>query len=188
MSGLTNVLVICAVVVLVIARQFKAQEVTADKRWWVVPAVLVFLAVRDPDLLDPQQRTLSAVLLGTEVLVGIGLGAAWARTTHLWRGQDGVVWSKSTKASALVLVVGMAARAGLFGVGALLDIHQGSPAMMLAIAATLLVRSGILVLRARPLAPAYGGADTSYAPRMPHEPTRQNTFQGYAEPLRKDRV
>lgn len=39
MSGLANVLVVCAVVALVIVRQFKAQQITTDRRWWVIPAV-----------------------------------------------------------------------------------------------------------------------------------------------------
>ncbi|MGW4390833.1 DUF1453 domain-containing protein [Streptomyces sp. NBC_00063] len=151
MSGLTNVLVIIAVVVLVVVRQFKAQQITMDKRWWVVPAVLVFMALRKPDLLDPHHQALSASLMGLELLVGLAIGAGWAWTTRLWTAQDGTVWSKSTKASGAVWIVGVAIRAGLYAAGAAFGIKQGSAALMLALAATLLVRSGVLIWRAQSL-------------------------------------
>ncbi|RVU28353.1 DUF1453 family protein [Streptomyces antnestii] len=154
MSGFTNVLVIIAVVVLVVARQFTAQQITADKRWWVVPAVLVFMAVRKPDLLDPYHQALSAALIGLELLVGLAIGAGWAWTTRLWTAQDGAVWSRSTKASGAVWIVGVAIRVGLYAAGAAFGVKQGSAALMLALAATLLVRSGVLVWRAQSLRPA----------------------------------
>ncbi|MGX1674391.1 DUF1453 domain-containing protein [Streptomyces sp. NPDC055400] len=158
MSGLTNVLVIVAVVVLVVVRQFKAQQITMDKRWWVVPAVLVFMALREPGLLDSHHQALSASLMGLELLVGIALGTGWAWTTRIWTAQDGTVWSKSTKAGGAVWVVGIAVRAGLYAAGAALGIKQGSAALMLALAATLLVRSGVLIWRAQSLRPAPQGA------------------------------
>ncbi|MFF1259326.1 MULTISPECIES: DUF1453 domain-containing protein [unclassified Streptomyces] len=151
MSGLTNVLVIIAVVVLVVVRQFKAQQITMDKRWWVVPGVLVFMALRKPDFLDPHHQALSASLMGLELLVGLAIGAGWAWTTRLWIAQDGTVWSKSTKASGAVWIVGVAIRAGLYAAGAAFGIKQGSAALMLALAATLLVRSGVLIWRAQSL-------------------------------------
>ncbi|MET8683330.1 DUF1453 domain-containing protein [Streptomyces sp. NPDC004732] len=167
MSGLTNALVICAVVVLVVVRQFKAQEIGTDRRWWLIPAVLIFMAVRDPDLLDPQHRAASVALLAAELVVGLAMGAGWARTSHVWTESDGTAWSKGTKATAVVWAVGIGLRAGLFGIGALLDVRQGSPGLMLALAATLLVRSGLLVLRAGTGRSAYGMAHA--AP----EPTRK---------------
>ncbi|MFG2501986.1 DUF1453 domain-containing protein [Streptomyces sp. NPDC048441] len=164
MSGLTHVLVICAVIALVIVRQFKAQQISADRRWWVIPAVLVFLAVREPDVLDAHHQVVSAVLLGAEVLVGLAIGLGWARTTHVWTEPDGAVWGKGSKATALVWGVGIGLRLGLFGVGALLGVRQGSAALMLALAATLLVRSAMLAQRAGLFRPAYGVADAAYKP------------------------
>ncbi|MEU7583106.1 DUF1453 domain-containing protein [Streptomyces sp. NPDC041068] len=147
MSGLTNALVICAVVVLVVVRQFKAQQIGADRRWWLIPAVLVVMAVREPDLIDSRHQAASVTLLAAELVVGLAMGAGWARTSHVWTEPDGTVWSKGTKATAVVWAVGIGLRAGLFGIGALLHVRQGSAALMLALAATLLVRSGLLVLR-----------------------------------------
>ncbi|NEC27707.1 DUF1453 domain-containing protein, partial [Streptomyces sp. SID8111] len=46
MSGLMNAVVIVAVAVLVIARQFRATRIGTDRRWWLVPAVLAFIALR----------------------------------------------------------------------------------------------------------------------------------------------
>ncbi|OIJ62913.1 DUF1453 family protein [Streptomyces mangrovisoli] len=162
MSGLVNALVIVAVVVLVIVRQFRARRIGADRRWWLVPAILAVVALREPGMVDSHHPTQSALLLGAELVLGLATGAGWAWTTRVWAEPDGALWSKSTKASVAVWGVGIAARAGLFALGAALGIHQHSSALMLALAATLLVRSGILVWRAQSLtatpapAAAYG--------------------------------
>ncbi|MFD4632814.1 DUF1453 domain-containing protein [Streptomyces sp. NPDC058284] len=166
MSGLTNALVICVVVVLVVVRQFKAQQIGTDRRWWLIPAVLVFMAVREPDLIDPQHRTASVALLAAELFVGLAMGAGWARTSHVWTERDGTPWSKGTKATAVVWAVGIGLRAGLFGVGSMLHVRQGSATLMLALAATLLVRSGLLLLRA-------GFGHTMYGAAAAHRPMRK---------------
>lgn len=156
MSGLVNALVICAVVVLVVARQFRAHRVGTDRRWWIVPVVLAVIALREPGLVDPHHRTEAILLIGSELVIGLVLGAAWAWTTRMWAEPDGTVWSKSTKAGAAVWGVGIALRLGLFGIGALLGVHQDSSALMLALAATLLVRSGLLAWRSQTLNPVDG--------------------------------
>lgn len=171
MSGLVDALVILAVAVLVITRQFRTQRITADRRCWVVPAVLVILALREPGLLDPHHRTMSAFLLGAELLIGLATGAGWAWTTRMWRTPDGAVWSRSTKASLLAWTVGIAVRAGLFGLGAALGLRQDTSALLLALAVTLLVRSGILVRRAQTLPPA-SGQSTAYGDGRP-QPSRK---------------
>ena len=151
MSGLVNALVIVAVVALVIVRQFRTSRVDPGRRWWVLPGILTFLALREPGLLDARHPTASAVLLGAELIVGLATGAGWAWTTRIWVEPDGAVWSKSTRASVAVWTVGVVVRVGLFAVGTLLGIHQDSPALLLALAGTLLVRSGILAGRAQSL-------------------------------------
>lgn len=157
MSGLVNALVIAAVVVLVIVRQFRAAPVGGNRRWWLVPAILAFVALREPRILDAHHHTASALLLGAELLIGLATGAAWAWTTRIWAEADGTVWSRSSRASVAVWIAGIALRAGLFALGTALGIHQDSSALMLALAATLLVRSGILVVRARSLEPVPTG-------------------------------
>lgn len=69
------------------------------------------------------------------------------------------------------LGAGIALRAGRFGVGALLGIHQESAALMLGLAATLLVRSGILIWRVQPLkqVPAQAAAYGDHLPRSPRK-------------------
>ncbi|MER6070829.1 DUF1453 domain-containing protein [Streptomyces sp. NPDC001817] len=162
MSGLVNALVIVAVAALVIARQFRARAISTDRRWWLIPAVLAVVALREPGILDAHHRADSAVLLAVELFVGVATGAGWAWTTRIWTEPDGVVWTKSTKASVAVWIVGIALRIGIYAVGTVLGLHQGSSALMCALAATLLVRGGILVWRAQSLgaadrpAPAYG--------------------------------
>jgi hypothetical protein len=160
MSGLVNALVIAAAVALVIVRQFRAQQIGAGRRWWLVPVILGLVALREPGIVDVHHQAESIALLGAELLIGLATGAGWAWTTRIWAEPDGAVWSKSTKASVTVWGVGVALRVGLFALGAALGVHQDSSALLLALAATLLVRSGILLWRAQSLwpAPAHGPA------------------------------
>lgn len=169
MSGLVNVLVIVAVAALVIVRQFSARRVSSDRRWWLVPVILAAMALRSPGVLDAHHRIGSVLLLAGEVLIAVATGAGWAWTTRMWAEPDGTVWSKSTKASGAVWAAGVALRVGCIAFGLLLGIHQNSSALMLGLACTLLVRSGMLVLRAQSLtastgpAAMYGDDMTSWA-------------------------
>ncbi|MBK3576717.1 DUF1453 family protein [Streptomyces sp. MBT65] len=162
MSGLVNALVIVAVVAVVIVRQFGARRIDTDRRWWLLPVILGVVALRDPGILDAHHHTESALLLAVELVIGLATGAGWAWTTRLWVETDGSVWSKSTKASGGVWIVGIALRVGLMALGAVVGVHQNSSALMLGLAATLLVRSGVLAWRAQSFtgaagsAPAYG--------------------------------
>ncbi|MFF9771136.1 DUF1453 domain-containing protein [Streptomyces sp. NPDC014636] len=162
MSGLVNALVIVAVVATVIARQFRAHPIDTDRRWWLLPVVLAVVALREPGILDVHHRAESAVLLAVEILIGLATGVGWGWTTRIWTAPDGIVWTKSTKASVAVWVLGIALRGGVFALGSTLGLHQDSSALMLGLAGTLLVRGGILAWRAQPLgtvsspAPAYG--------------------------------
>ncbi|MCG0062943.1 DUF1453 domain-containing protein [Streptomyces tricolor] len=167
MSGLVNALVIVAVGAMVITRQVRARAIDTDRRWWVLPVVLAVIALREPGVLDPHHRTESAALLAVELLIGLATGAGWAWTTHVWTAPHGVIWTKSTKASAAVWVAGIALRAGVLALGSVLGLHQDSSALLLGLAATLLVRAGILARRARFVsavsgpAPAYGDDNRS---------------------------
>ncbi|MET9825319.1 MULTISPECIES: DUF1453 domain-containing protein [unclassified Streptomyces] len=169
MSGLVDVLVIAAVAALVIVRQFRASRIDTDRRWWVLPAVLAVVALREPGLIDAHHPTASVLLLAAEILVGLATGAGWAWTTRVWVEADGAVWSRGSRASVAVWGVGIALRAGLFGIGALLGLRQDSSALLLALAATLLVRSGILAWRAQAQRPA-GVPGSAYGAAVP-QPT-----------------
>jgi hypothetical protein len=154
MSGLVDALVIVAVIALVFVRQSRARRIDTEKGWWVLPAVLAVVALREPGVIDAHHHMTSIVLLGAELFAGLAIGVGWAWTTRIWVERDGAVWSKSTKASGAVWILGIALRAGLLALGAVLGVHQDSSALLLALAATLLIRSGILVWRARSLEPA----------------------------------
>ncbi|MER5280460.1 DUF1453 domain-containing protein [Streptomyces sp. NPDC002809] len=172
MPGLVNVLVIIAVIALVVARQCSARQLSGDRRWWVLPGVLLVMALREPGIVDPRHETLSVVVLGAELAVGLVTGAGWAWTTRLWRAEDGTLWSKGTRATVYVWTGGLILRAALYGLAAALGIHQGTPALMMALAATLLVRSGVLARRAAEIPQPYRG------------PAEGLSFR----PVRKDRV
>ncbi|MEU6369193.1 DUF1453 domain-containing protein [Streptomyces sp. NPDC046931] len=171
MSALVNALVIVAVAALVIVRQFRARRVDTDRRWWLLPVGLTVVALRGTGILDARHPVESALLLAAELLIGVATGAGWAWTTRIWAEVDGAVWSRSTKASVVVWTAGIALRVALFACGALLGVHQDSSALLLALAGTLLVRAGILVWRARSLAPSARPA-WAYGEGMPR-PTRR---------------
>jgi hypothetical protein len=158
MSGLVDALLIVVAVVVVLARQFRASRIDTGRRWWLLPIVLAVVALREPGLVDAHHRTASVTLLTAELLTGLAIGAGWAWTSRIWTEPDGAVWSRSTKASASVWAVGIALRVGLFALGAVMGVHQDSSALLLALAATLLVRSGTLVRRAHALRPATAAA------------------------------
>ncbi|MFE3603476.1 DUF1453 domain-containing protein [Streptomyces sp. NPDC059096] len=157
MSSLINVVLIAAVVALVVVRQARPRRVaTGGRGMFVAPAVLVLFSLRQPGLLDADDRALSLVLLAAELVVGVAMGVGWARTSRLWADENGTVWSKGTRATLVVWVAGIAVRLGLMGVGALLGVHQGSGALMLALASSVLVR-GVLLARRAPTAAVPGG-------------------------------
>ncbi|MEV8569251.1 DUF1453 domain-containing protein [Streptomyces sp. NPDC051322] len=155
-STLTDALVMVAVVALVLVRQFRPQQITHDRRWWLIPAVLVFFALRQHGLLDAHHRTESVALIAAELLTGLAVGAAWAWTTKVWTEPDGSAWARGTKATAAVWVLGIGIRLGVAGIAALAGVKLGSGALLLALAASLLVRSGVLVWRAGRIQPSYG--------------------------------
>ncbi|MEU0411619.1 DUF1453 domain-containing protein [Streptomyces griseorubiginosus] len=173
MSGLVDALLIVVAVVVVIGRQFRASRIDSGRRWWLLPVILAVVALREPGLVDLQHRTASIALLAAELLIGLAIGAGWAWTSRIWTEPDGGVWSRGTKASGAVWGVGIALRAGLFALGAAIGVHQDSSALLLALAATLLVRSGTLLWRAHSLRPA---AATATAPAPAYgEPMSRST-------------
>jgi hypothetical protein len=155
MSGLVNALVIVAVIGVVIARQLRPRQVSAGGRWWVIPAILAVMAVRDGGLIDPDHRDLAFALLAAELVVGAAMGVVWATTTRMWTEKDGTVWSQGTKATIAVWVLGIAIRIGLFGAAAAMGVHQHTGSILLAVAATLLIRAGVLMWRAQHVESSY---------------------------------
>lgn len=155
MSGLVNAVVILAVVGVVIARQLRPRKVAAGGRWWLIPAVMAVLAVRDGGIIDSGHQEASTVMLAAEMLVGAAMGVVWATTTRIWTEPDGSVWAQGTRATIGVWVAGIAIRVGLYGGAAAMGVHQHTGSVLLAVAVTLLIRSGVLLWRAQSLAPSY---------------------------------
>ncbi|MGG7571064.1 DUF1453 domain-containing protein [Streptomyces sirii] len=156
MSGLLNIVVITAAVAFVFIQQFKAQRLKPEgRKWWLIPAVLTVMALRQPGALDARHHTAAAVLLAVELLIGLACGAGWAWTTRIWTDAEGVVWTKGGWAAAGVWLCGMALRAALKGVATAMGIHQGSAAITLGVAAMLLTRSGVTAWRAQDLQQTY---------------------------------
>ncbi|MGW2185452.1 DUF1453 domain-containing protein [Streptomyces sp. NPDC001667] len=157
MSGFIDVAVIVAVCATVLVRQTRPHKMMDDaRRWWVLPAVLVVLAVRQPGLIDAGHRVASVGLLAGGVLAGLATGAAWAWTTRIWFDGSGALWARGGKATAAIWLGGVALRVALYGLGVLAGVHQGGSATMVTMAAMLLARSGVLAHRAQDFRPAYG--------------------------------
>ncbi|WP_329041151.1 DUF1453 domain-containing protein [Streptomyces sp. NBC_00178] len=172
MSGLFDILVICAVVALLVVRQFSAQRVGDERRWWLLPAVLTLVALKNDGVLDPRHEAMSGAMLGAGLLVGLVTGAGWGWTARLWQEPDASVWSQGTKATFFVWAAGMGLRVSLAAVTLALGIHQGTAALLVSLAAMLLARSGVLVLRARELREQYGVAVGVAAGVMPPTPAQ----------------
>ncbi|MER5893882.1 DUF1453 domain-containing protein [Streptomyces sp. NPDC001876] len=175
MSALFHVLLIAAVVALVVVRQFTAQRIGDDKRWWVLPGILLIISARNDGALDPHHEALSALILGAGIVVGLVTGAGWGWTARLWREPDGSVWSRGTKGTVQVWVGGLTIRAALAGAGVLLGIHQGPAALTMSLAAMLLARGGVLSVRALRLRAQHGGP----ADGMPLRPAHA-AWKGHA--------
>ncbi|WP_353945182.1 DUF1453 domain-containing protein [Streptomyces sp. HUAS MG91] len=158
MSGPTEVLVIVAVVALVLVRQFRTERLARDRKWWLLPLILGFVAVRNGSLTDPRHTGASAVLLALEVVVSIGVGIGWAFTTRIWSDERGDLWTRGTVATAGTWIGGIAARAAVVGIGLVMGVHLGSSSFLLGIALSLLARSGVLMWRAGHERMAYAGA------------------------------
>ncbi|WP_329489868.1 DUF1453 domain-containing protein [Kitasatospora sp. NBC_01246] len=155
MTGLVNVLVIIAVVALVLRRQLSPQRLDTERRFWVLPLVLAVLALRDPGLVDGAHRALSIGLTAASLLVVLAMGCVWGWTVRIWRGEDGALWTRATKATGAAWAGMVVVRIGLYGLGAALHVHQSGSALMLGLAALLVVRTVVVNWRARELATPY---------------------------------
>jgi hypothetical protein len=148
MSGLADAVVAVAVIGLVLVRQVRPRRVAEGRSWWLLPAVLAYLACQRGGWTDPHHTTASALLLAAELVIALCMGTAWAFTTRIWRDETGVAWTRGTKATAAAWVGGILLRVGLGAVGAMMGVHEGTGSIMLALAVTLLIRRGVLAWRA----------------------------------------
>jgi hypothetical protein len=157
MNELLYALAVVAVVVLLVARQIRPQRIAGgDRRWFVVPAIMVILGLRQGHLVDPHHTAVSGGLLAAELVVGLLMGVGWAFTSRVWTDPDGSVWSRGTKGTAGVWLAGMAARFGIMGLGALAGVHQSYGALLITLGVSFALRSVLLTHRAAALTPGRG--------------------------------
>ncbi|WP_433340418.1 DUF1453 domain-containing protein [Streptomyces sp. CA-253872] len=156
MSGALEILLVVAAVLLIAFRLFRAQRIDGGRRWWLLPAILAVVALRQPGLVDHTHPSAAVTLLLLNVLVGLLTGAAWAWTSRVWREADGSLWSSGSKTAGAVWCGGILIRLALYGVGSSLGISQHTPVLLLGLAATFLARGLLLNRRAALLGPSYG--------------------------------
>ncbi|AUY49584.1 DUF1453 family protein [Streptomyces sp. CB01881] len=155
MTGLVNILVVIAVMALVIGRQMQARRLETERRFWLLPLILVVVALRDPQMIDRAHQGAAVALLAVSLLLVLAMGSVWGWTIQLWQDEDGAVWARGTQATAAAWAGMLAIRLGLFGVGAALHVRQSGSALLLGLAVLLLVRTLVVNWRARHLEPAY---------------------------------
>ncbi|PYC86152.1 DUF1453 domain-containing protein [Streptomyces tateyamensis] len=151
MTGIVNILIILAVAAFVAGRQFQARKVTADRRFWVVPLILVAVALQNHSLIDPQHKATAIVLLAVSAVVVMAMGSVWGWTVRLWRESDGSIWAKGTMATVAAWAGLIAVRVGLYGLGDALHIHESTNALLLTLGVLLFTRGLVVNWRARTL-------------------------------------
>ncbi|MCX4746470.1 DUF1453 family protein [Kitasatospora sp. NBC_01287] len=151
MTGIANILVILAVVVLVLGRQLRARKIDTERRFWLLPLILCALGLSDKQLIDPAHKAEAIALLAGSLLVVLAMGSVWGWTVRVWRASDGSVWTKGTKATLAAWVGMVAIRIGIFALGSSLHVHQSSKALYLTFGVMLLVRGAVVNWRARGL-------------------------------------
>jgi|GEM_PF-454617 len=157
-SSLANIVIAVAVAGWIISRQFTARRYGGSgddaRRLFVLPLILVVLGVTQHQLVDPAHQAASVALLVGGVLVEAALACGWAFTTRVWREPDGSVWAKGTPAGLGIWLVMVAVRIGLYALGAAMGVKTGTGSILLALAALILVRGGVVAWRARELEPS----------------------------------
>ncbi|WP_042393899.1 DUF1453 family protein [Streptacidiphilus carbonis] len=157
MQSASDIALAVVVVILVVARQFRARQITGDsRRMLVVPAVLAVLAFRDHNLIDHAHRSASVALLVVSILLEVAMGFAWGFTTRVWQDASGAVWAKGTAATGFAWVGMIIARIGLYAIGSAMGVAAGQGVLLLSLAAVLLVRTAVVSWRAREMSPSYG--------------------------------
>jgi hypothetical protein len=148
MGGVPDGVLIAGIIVVVLVAQLRPQRMSTEAcAWWVLPAVLVVATVSDGGLVDPRHSAMSVVLLAASVLAGAATGIAWAWTTRVWKDDSGTYWAQGRPTTLAVWAGGLLVGGALHGLALLAGVHQGSAASMLALAASLLTRSAVVVLR-----------------------------------------
>jgi membrane protein CcdC involved in cytochrome C biogenesis len=160
MSTVITALIAVAVVVLVIIRRFSSQPVN-ERRYLILPIILIVIGVRDGKLISGQHATTSAVLLVAEIVVAVAMGLAIGFTTRVWRDDGGRLWSKGTKATAGVFAGSLLLRGAMYGIGAALGVHTGTGTILVYVAIWLLAQYVAIVWRASRLESARGATFVS---------------------------
>jgi hypothetical protein len=97
---MTSAVVIAAVVLLVIYRQFQTRPVSS-RGLVIMPAILLVLAAQSLSKTPPSGDLATGAIV-LETLVGIGLGVLRGRSVLVWRDESGTWWRRGTLQTALL--------------------------------------------------------------------------------------
>lgn len=143
MHGAELYLVIGALVLLAIGRQFLTRPV-GDGRWWLIPAGLVAYGLYQMTQQPLPGLTASAVL-GVDIAISIVFGLLRGLTTRVWVAPDGRTMKRGTPLTLACWVGSFAAR---FGAVALFHTAFDQASLLVFLGITLGIQAAVVQLKA----------------------------------------
>ena len=144
MHGAELYLVIGALVVLAIGRQFLARPVS-EGRWWLIPAGLIVYGLYQMTR-EPLPGVAASAALGVDIVISIVFGLLRGLTTRVWVAADGRTMKRGT---LLTLVCWVASFGARFGAVALFHTGFDQPSLLVFLGVSLGVQAAVVQLKAQ---------------------------------------
>ena len=143
-----NAVIVVAVVVLVVVRQFTVRPVTPRMYIWVALLVARGCVPPGPARLTPA----GVVVLAASLAVSVGFGYVRGRAMPVWRDGDGGIWRRGGRVVFLLWLATLAARVVVDGFGQVV-LHEpfNLDALWLGFGVTLAVQHFVTGVRGRRL-------------------------------------
>lgn len=144
MHGAELYLVIGALVLFAIGRQFLARPVS-DGRWWLIPAGLFVYGLYQMTQ-QPLPGLAESAALGLDIVISIGSGLLRGLTTRVWVAADGRTMKRGTLVTLVAWVASFAAR---FGAAALFHTGFDQPSLLVFLGISLGIQAAVVQLKAQ---------------------------------------
>jgi hypothetical protein len=137
-------LVIGALVLFAIGRQFLPQPVN-DGRWWLIPAGLIVYGLFQMTR-QPLPGLAASAALGVDIVISIVSGLLRGLTTRVWVGADGRTMKRGTLLTFACWVASFGAR---FGALALFHTGFDQPGLLIFLGVSFGIQAAVVQLKAR---------------------------------------
>lgn len=131
--------------IFVIYRQLAPRQVRGTGRLFVLPLALTAYGAYSLLQSPPAGATTWVLFVGELALAAVA-GVARALTTRFWTNERGVLMQRGTWLTLLIWILFIGIRVGSY---ALVGGALGTPELMLAVGASLLVQAGVIYLRSQ---------------------------------------